>query len=38
VVDDITDIADFYYQDPEREHLRLAAHQLEFARHGYRAA
>jgi S-adenosylmethionine-dependent methyltransferase len=28
--DDISDIADYYNSDPEREHLRLERHQLEY--------
>lgn len=30
MVDDIRDILAFYNRDPEREHLRLMAHQLEY--------
>jgi SAM-dependent methyltransferase len=30
ISDDVSDIASFYNSDPQREHLRLEAHQLEF--------
>jgi len=29
MIDDVSDIADFYGDDPQREHDRLAEHQLE---------
>jgi SAM-dependent methyltransferase len=30
MIDDVSDIADFYDGDPEREHARLVQHQLEY--------
>ena len=30
MMDDVTDIAAFYDNDPEREHSRLERHQLEY--------
>lgn len=31
MIDDVDDIAAFYNEDPQREHLRLEQHQLERA-------
>lgn len=30
MIDDVTDIAEYYNNDPEREHIRLERHQLEY--------